>query len=122
MTRTQAAEAVRLVQRQICWKPGSAERHLWKRKRRGHLPLDATLADYERIIRSAVRSQAAIVYLYGHDNASYVAVAASIQRQTWLIMFDLDGVLESAYTVERPGLYLRKSVFNRVGALAEVLS
>ena len=122
MARTQAAEAVRLVQRQICWKPGSAERHLWKRKRRGHLSLDATLADYERIIRSAVRSQAAIVYSYGHDNASYVAVAASIQEQTWLIMFDLDGVLESAYIVERPGLYLRKSVFNRVGALAEVLS
>ena len=122
MIRTQVAEAVRLVQRQICWKPDSAERHLWKRKRRGHLPLDATLADYEQIIRSAVRSQAAIVYLYGHDDVSYVAVTATIQRQTWLIMFDLDGILETAYIVERPDLYLHKSVFDRVGALAEVLS
>jgi len=122
MIRTQVAEAVRLVQRQIRWKPGSAERHLWKRKRRGHLPLDATLAEYEQIIRSAVMNQAAIVYLYAHDELSYVAVAAGIQERIWLIMFDLDGVLETAYIVERPDLYLRKSVFNRVGALAEVLS
>ncbi|MDE0077693.1 MAG: hypothetical protein OXO50_09245 [Caldilineaceae bacterium] len=122
MIRTQVAAAVRLVQRQIRWKPGSAERHLWKRKRRGHLPLDATLAEYEQIIRSAVMNQAAIVYLYAHDDLSYVAVAAGIQERTWLIMFDLDGVLETAYIVERPDLYLRKSVFDRVGALAEVLS
>jgi len=122
MIRTQVAAAVRLVQRQIRWRPGSAERHLWKRKRRGHLPLDATLAEYEQIIRSAVMNQAAIVYLYAHDDLSYVAVAAGIQERTWLIMFDLDGVLETAYIVERPDLYLRKSVFDRVGALEEVLS
>ena len=122
MIRAQVAEAVRLVQRQTCWKPGSARRHLRKRKGRGHLALDATLAEYEQIIHSAVRNQAAIVYLYAHDNVSYVAVAASIQRQTWLIMFDLDGVLESAYIVERPDLYLRKSVFDRLGALEEILS
>jgi hypothetical protein len=122
MIRAQVAEAVRLVQRQTCWKPGSAMRHLRKRKGRGHLALDATLAEYEQIIHSAVRNQAAIVYLYAHDNVSYVAVAASIQRQTWLIMFDLDGVLESAYIVERPDLYLRKSVFDRLGALEEILS
>ena len=122
MIRAQVAEAVRLVQRQTCWKPGSAMLHLRKRKGRGHLALDATLAEYEQIIHSAVRNQAAIVYLYAHDNVSYVAVAASIQRQTWLIMFDLDGVLESAYIVERPDLYLRKSVFDRLGALEEILS
>ena len=122
MIRPQVAEALRLVQRQIRWRPGSAERHLWKRKRRGHLPLDATLAEYEQIIRSAVMNQAAIVYLYAHDDLSYVAVAVGIRGQTWLIMFDLEGVLETAYIVERPDLYLRKSVFDRVGALAEVLS
>ena len=122
MIRTQAAEAVRLVQRRIRWKPGSAGRHLQKRKRRGHLALDATLAEYEQIIFSAVRNQAAIVYLYAHDDVTYVAVAASIQRQTWLVMFDMGGVLESAYIVERPDLYLRRSVFDRVGVLEEILS
>jgi hypothetical protein len=122
MIRAQVAEAVRLVQRQIRWKPGSAIHHLGKRKRRGHLALDATLAEYEQIIHSVVMDQAAIVYLYAHDDVSYAAVVASIQGQTWLIMFGLNGVLESAYIVERPDLYLRKSVFNRIGALEEVLS
>ena len=122
MIRAQVAEAVRLVQRQIFWKPGSARRHLWKRKRRGHLALEATLAEYEQIIHSAVTDQDAIVYLYAHDDVTYVAVAGSIQGQTWLIMFDLDGVLESAYIVDRPDLYLRKSVFDRLGALEEILS
>ncbi|MDE0143713.1 MAG: hypothetical protein OXI80_14355 [Caldilineaceae bacterium] len=51
-----------------------------------------------------------------------VAVAGSIQGQTWLVMFDLDGVLESAYIVDRPDLYLGKPVFERVGALEEILS
>ena len=122
MIRAQVAEAVCLVQRQVCWKPGSARRHLWKRKRRGHLALEATLAEYEQIIHSAVTDQDAIVYLYAHDDVTYVAVAGSIQGQTWLIMFDLDGVLESAYIVDRPDLYLRKSVFDRLGALEEILS
>ncbi len=122
MIRTQAAEAVRLVQRRIRWKPGSAGRHLQKRRRRGHLALDATLAEYEQTIHSAVTDQAAVVYLYAHNDVTYVAVAASIQRQTWLVMFDLGGVLESAYIVERPDLYLRKSVFDRLGVLEEILS
>ena len=122
MIPAQVAEAVRLVQRQIRWKPGSARRHLQKRKRRGHLASDATLAEYEQIIFSAVRNQAAVVYLYAHENVSYVAVVASIQRQTWLIMFDLDGVLETAYIVERPDLYLRKPVFDSLGVLEEILS
>ncbi len=62
------------------------------------------------------------MYLYAHDDVTYVAVAGSIQGQTWLIMFDLDGVLESAYIVDRPDLYLRKFVFDRLGALEEILS
>ena len=122
MIRTQVAEAIRLVQRQIRWKPGSAGHHLQKRKRRGHLALDATLTEYEQTIHSAVTDLAAIVYLYAHDDVTYVAVVASIQRQTWLVMFDMGGVLESAYIVERPDLYLRKSVFDRLGALEEILS
>ena len=88
----------------------------------GHLALDATLAEYEQIIFSAVRNQAAIVYLYAHDDVTYVVVAASIQRLTWLVMFDMGGVLESAYIVERPDLSLRRSVFDRVGVFEEILS
>ena len=51
-----------------------------------------------------------------------VAVVAIIQRQTWLIMFALDGVPESAYVVERPELDLSNFAFDRLGTLEEVLS
>ena len=51
-----------------------------------------------------------------------VAVVAINQRQTWLIMFALDGILESAYVVERPKLYLSNLAFDRLGTLEEVLS
>ena len=54
MIRAKVADAIRLVQRQICWKPGSAIRHLRKRKKRGHLTIDAELAEYEQIIRSVI--------------------------------------------------------------------
>ena len=82
MIRTRAAEAVRLVQRQIRWKPGSALRHLRKRKRRGHLSPDATLAEYEQVIQAVATDRAAVVYLYPHNDISYVAVAARIQGRT----------------------------------------
>ena len=120
--RAEVADAIRLIQHQIRWKQGSAVHHLRKRKRRGHLTAGATLAEYEHIIRSVTLDQAATVYLYAYASDVYVAVVADIQRQTWLIMFALDGVLESAYVVERPDLYLSKSAFERMGALEEVLS
>ena len=43
-------EVIKAVRAQVRWKPNSAEYHLKKRKRRGHLPQTATLEDYEGII------------------------------------------------------------------------
>ena len=65
---------------------------------------------------------AAIVYVYLYNSDAYIAVVAKIQKQTWLIMFALDGVLESAFIVERPDLYLSKHAFDKMGTLEEVLS
>jgi hypothetical protein len=48
--RVQIANAVRSVRSQVRWKPGSAVRHLLKRKLRGHLPSEATLDDDERMV------------------------------------------------------------------------
>lgn len=48
--RQQVAAAIRLVQKRVRWKPGSAVAHLLKRRLRGHLPADATLADYDHLI------------------------------------------------------------------------
>ena len=120
--RAKVADAIHLVRNRIRWKPGSAAIHLQKRRRRGHLSPEATLTDYERIILSAVSDPIATVYLYVYGSDAYVAVVSVLQRQTWLTMFAQDGLLESAYIVERPELYLSNSAFDRMGTLDEVLS
>jgi hypothetical protein len=118
----QAAEAIRAVQQRVMWKPGSAAAHLAKRKRRGHLPKEATVLDYEQIIRGVVSERRATVYVYTHEDVPYIAVVARVQTQDWLVMFGLNGLLESAYVLERPELYLTKPVFQRLGTVEEVVS
>ena len=120
--RAQIADAIRQVRSDVRWKPGSATRHLLKRRLRGHLPTDATLGDYERIIQSVLEDAQAQVYVYWHKDTPYVTVVSILQRQHWLVMFSLDGLMESAYVVEHPERYLSKPVFEWVGSLSEVLT
>jgi hypothetical protein len=102
--RQQVATAIRLVHQSVRWKPGSAMAHLLKRQLRGHLPPNATLADYERLI------------------LTIVTVVAVIEDRHWLVMFGLDGVMESAYVVENPDRYLSKPDFEKLGLVSEVLA
>ncbi len=60
------------------------------------------------------------MYRYWYDRAPYVAVVALIHDQHWLVMFAYDGMLESAFVVERPERYLSKPGFERIGSLGEV--
>lgn len=118
---SQIAGAIRSVHTHVRWKIGSAERHLLKRKLRGHLSAEATISDYERVIQTALERAEAQVYVYWHGGTPYVAVAAVLQGQLWLVMFDLDGLMESAFIVERPDRYLNKPAFELIGYLREVL-
>ena len=118
----QITSAIRSVQSQVRWRPGSAARHLLKRRLRGHLPADATLSDYERVILTVLEDADAQVYVYRHNDTPYVAVVTVIQSQHWLVMFTLDGLMESAYIVEHPDRYLSKPVFDLLGSLSEVLT
>lgn len=119
--RSQIRNAIRVVRSQVRWRPGSETGHLLKRKVRNHLPLSATLADYERIILDVVSDPVARVFVYWHGPVPYPTVVATIDSRLWLVMCDLDGVLESAYIVERPGHYLNRPVFELLGTLAEIL-
>ena len=94
--REPIANAVRSVQSQVHWKPGSAVRHLLKRKLRGHLPSGATLDDYERMVWTVLRDPQAQVYLYRYRDTPYVAVVAVIEQRHWLVICAMDGVMESA--------------------------
>lgn len=119
--RDQIASAIQTVKTQLQWKPGSAARHLLKRKLRGHLPAEATIADYEYIIQVVLDDPDATVYIYRHNKVRYVAIVASLQARYWLVMFTLDGLMENAFVVERPEYYLNKPAFERVSSLNEVL-
>jgi hypothetical protein len=118
----QIIAAIRSVKTRVRWSPGSAARHLLKRKLRGHLPAEATITDYERIIRSVLEDPQARIYLYHHGEATYVTVVAVIQNRHWLVMFSIDGLTESAFVIDRPDRYLNRSVFELVGLLEEVLT
>jgi hypothetical protein len=113
-------EAIKTVRAQVRWKPNSATRHLHKRKSRGHLPLTATLEDYERIIASVLKDESAQVYRYWYNQVPYVTVVATVYAQEWLVMFAYDGVLESAFVLDHPEQYLSKPGFEKIGLLSEV--
>jgi hypothetical protein len=51
-----------------------------------------------------------------------VAVVAVVEQRHWLGIFAMDGVMESAYVVERPEHYLSHPVFERIGSLSEVMA
>ncbi len=107
---------------QVRWRPGRAARHLLKRKLRGHLPSEATLADYEHLIQAVLTDTQARVYLYRHNDTPYITVLTILQNRHWLVMLTLDGVMESAYVVENPDFYLSKPVFEMMESLDEVLA
>ena len=62
--RQEIIRVIRLAQTERRWRPGSAARHLLKRKVRGHLSIDATLDNYDRVIQGVLQDAAARVYAY----------------------------------------------------------
>lgn len=116
----QVRNAIKLAQAEVRWRPGSETAHLLKRKVRNHLPLSATLSDYERIIKTVIHDNSARVFVYWYEQRPYPTIVSEIAEQVWLVMFDLDGVLESAYLVERPDHYLNHSEFELLGLLNEI--
>jgi hypothetical protein len=113
-------QAIQRVRQQAHWPAGSADRHLEKRKLRGHLPATATIADYEQIIQAVLQDASAQVFRYWYNQSAYVTVVTVIESKTWLVMFSYDGVLESAFVMDRPERYLNKPGFEWIGRLGEV--
>ncbi|NIM14502.1 MAG: hypothetical protein GTO45_20985 [Candidatus Aminicenantes bacterium] len=114
------SDAIKGVRAKIRWKPTSAMHHLQKRKSRGHLPPDATLEDYEKIILKVLSDKSAQVYRYWYNRVPYVTVIAVVQNKQWLVMFNYDGIMESCFVLERPQQYLAKPGFEWIGFLREV--
>lgn len=97
--------ALQQVQEQIRWKPGKAHEHLNKRRNRGHLLPQTTLTEYEAIIQAVVQHPHAFVYVYRYGILDYPSIVAPYQEQTWLVMFGLDGIMETAFPPDQPDTY-----------------
>ena len=113
-------DAIVQLQTKTTWKPGKAVEHVRTRIRYGHLPSNATLADYETIIAAVVQDAGALVYVYHWRHDIYPTVAGVIQKQTWLVMFNPRGVIETAFPPEDADQYLSDRRFQFLGVLGEL--
>lgn len=118
----QVASAIRQVQSGVRWKPGKGHRHLAKRIRQGHLPPATTLAEYEAIILAIVSHPDAFVFVYRYGSTDYPTLVAPYQGRIWLAMFNLDGIMETAFPPDEPDTYFSADPrYIPVGAAKEML-
>jgi len=103
--RAQVANAIRQVQSGVRWKPGKGQQHLAKRIRQGHLPSATTLAEYEAIILAIVSHPDAFVFVYQYGSTEYPTLVAPYEGRTWLVMFSMDGIIETAFPPDMPDTY-----------------
>lgn len=117
----QVGNAIRSVRKQVRWKPGKAESHLLTRRQYGHLPLTATLSAYEQIIHSIVLDDNAAVYVYRWRNTViYPTLVDEFENVRWLVMFNLSGMMETAFPPSDVDAYLADPRFVYLGLVREM--
>lgn len=118
--RSQILKAIDGIRENVRWVAGSAERHLQKRIARGHLPTTSTMEDYERVIHSVLQDESAQIFRYWYNRKPYLTLVTAVQSRQWLVMFSYDGLMETAFIIDRPEQYLNKPGFEEIGSLREV--
>ncbi len=119
--QVQVANAIRLVQEQIHWRPGKDQVHVAKRIRLGQIPPGSSFAEYNAIIQFIVSNREASVYVYQFGNMYYPTVVATYQTRLWLAMFGMDGVMETAFPPDEPENYFQDPRYRLVGKLEDIL-
>ncbi|NJN84577.1 MAG: hypothetical protein HC802_21345 [Caldilineaceae bacterium] len=118
----QTRVAIKTVRNHLRWRPGKAQTHLARRREYGHIPTTATLSSYETVISSIVWNGSANVYLYRwKETATYIAVVGVFEDKEWLVMFGLDGIMETAFPPTDPKKYLSDTRFVFLGTLQEII-
>lgn len=121
--RQRVITAIGQLRKEIRWKLGKGIKHVQTRQKYAHLPPSATLADYEAIIASILAAPTADVYVYiWKQNAIYPTVVSAYQNEHWLVMFSLNGLMETAFPPTDPDAYLADSRFRYLGTMQELLS
>jgi hypothetical protein len=113
-------EAIRRLREGLRWRPEKDTQHLAKGIELGHLAVGTTLAEYEAIIMRVISIPTAEVFVYHWGERVYPTVVAELEGARWLVMFDLDGMMETAFPPEDPERYLANLRFQRRGTLEEL--
>jgi hypothetical protein len=113
--------AIHLVRTSIRWKRGKDTSHLRTPIEYGHLPVTVSLADYEQFILSIANNGSAAVYGYFWRQDVYVTVVASHEGRRWLVMFGLNGVMETAFPPDDPDEYLADERFRFLDVMQELM-
>ena len=117
------AQAIRKARTGLQWKPGKAEEHLAKRIERGHLPPDTTLEQYEAIIRRIVSDSTARVYIFRFGETDYPTIVSEHAGRHWLVMFNMGGILETAFPPDDSDTYFREEPrYVEIGNVEEILA
>lgn len=120
--KIKVADAIRQVKSGVRWKPGKDRQHLMKRIRRGHLPVTTTLVEHETIILNIITHPDAFVYVYRYGSTDYPTVVAPYKDRVWLVMFSLDGIMETSFPPDKPDTYFDQDPrYIPMGAAREIL-
>jgi hypothetical protein len=119
---SRVAEAIRKIRARVEWKPGKGDVHLEKRRTLGHLSTTATLAEYDALIQTVVGYPQARVFIYRVSESVYVAVRGIVSGRSWLIIFSLTGLMETAFPPDDIDAYVAQPGFTEIGTVEEFLA
>ena len=119
--RRQVATALRQVLIQIRWKLGKAQSHLIKRMRLAHLSPGTTVEEYEAIIDEVLRHVNATLYVFQYGEILYPTIVAPYGGRVWLVMFGMNGVMETAFPPDDPVAYFEDPKYRLLGPIQEFL-
>lgn len=103
------------------WKLGKNVEHLEKRKRKGHIPSDFTLEDYERVILSIINNVENDVYLYYLKG--FIKDYFVFGNGSWIVIIGDDSIIDTAFQIDTSySDYLSKDKgYEYLGKIKEVL-
>jgi hypothetical protein len=113
-------DAIRRLREGVRWRPEKDVQHLAKRIELRHLPVGATMAEYEALIIRVVNTPHAEVFAYLWGETLYPTVVAEVEGVRWLVMLGLDSIIETAFPPEDAETYLANLRFQRLGTLEEL--
>jgi hypothetical protein len=87
----------------------------------GHLPPSASLEEYNQIITTLLQMPENVVYYYPFGQSSFYAVSGRIGATIWVVIFNPDGVMETAFPPTDPDGYIARRGFQVIGSIGEVM-